>query len=443
MSQTPAHTHQPPTKQDLARLDNARTRLAAARMRVSEVQPYLSSLIWRLVFHPRLVWKDPVGDSMATDERGNVFVNVAWVEKASVDFIAAVLVHESYHLLRSHFSRTGDRDKLLANISGDAAINPDVDDCWPEHARDRNCIRPDSPLFPDKTPCGLSMEDYYELLEKQVKSGAIQMVRVSCGSCAGNKSDAEEPVDGPGGLKAQSDAAGKDGEDPADITPAEWETVKIAVAAEVNDIASGRKAGHVPQGLQRWAHDTMQPSPVDWRRVLSGVIKGVLRRSGMWDFTYTRPSRRKVPGVIMPALRAPNIRAAVVVDTSGSRSEPELQGDLDDIKALLKAAGADDILLVVVDAEVHARRRVRTAGQAGKLFSGGGGTDMRVGIESACKAEHGERPSIVIVLTDGETPWPDKAPPVRTAIVCPPQGPETPKWAIRVERTKAVKNARA
>ena len=39
---------------------------------------------------------------------------------------------------------------------------------------------------------------------------------------------------------------------------------------------------------------------------------------------------------------------------------------------------------------------------------GGGGTDMRVGIEAAMRVT---RPAVIIVITDGFTPWPETRPP--------------------------------
>lgn len=42
--------------------------------------------------------------------------------------------------------------------------------------------------------------------------------------------------------------------------------------------------------------------------------------------------------------------------------------------------------------------------------SGRGGTDMRVGIGEVWKMK--PRPALCLVLTDGQTPWPDQAGPV-------------------------------
>lgn len=45
---------------------------------------------------------------------------------------------------------------------------------------------------------------------------------------------------------------------------------------------------------------------------------------------------------------------------------------------------------------------------------GGGGTDLRSGFAAALRAT--PRPDVVVVLTDGQTPWPDERPPYRTVV---------------------------
>ena len=45
---------------------------------------------------------------------------------------------------------------------------------------------------------------------------------------------------------------------------------------------------------------------------------------------------------------------------------------------------------------------------------GGGGTDLRAGFARALRAR--PRPDVVVVLTDGQTPWPGERPPCRTVV---------------------------
>jgi predicted metal-dependent peptidase len=60
-------------------------------------------------------------------------------------------------------------------------------------------------------------------------------------------------------------------------------------------------------------------------------------------------------------------------------------------------------------------------------LSGGGGTDMRVGIAAALALA--QRPDVIVVLTDGLTPWPEH--PVGARVIAGLIGdgaPPTPEW---------------
>lgn len=387
--------------------------LSAARILIHEQEPYLGPVLWRVRFKevPEREW--PLRNALiATDETGLVRICDRLL-KEKPRRLAAEVVHELGHILRDHFGRRGDRIPELWNIAGDATINPDVISVWGEENLP-------SPILPAlfALPENQTAETYYEMLLKKAKR--IQ-VSVCCGGASGNRHPSEQ---GGGGE-----------EDEGKLDPEEWDAARVAVAAAIREHRK-KGRGQVPGGLDRWAEAELKPSPVDWRRVLSGAVKGELKVSGAWDYTYARPSRRRVGGAILPSLRSPCLRATIIIDTSGSRGQEDLAGDLADVRAVLKSSGCQDVSVLTVDAAVHGRKKVRTALQAGKLLEGGGGTDMRVGIEEACKAR--EKPQVLVVLTDGETPWPKEAPPVRTVVVLPEGGPETPEWAVRVERIEGA-----
>jgi predicted metal-dependent peptidase len=132
--------------------------------------------------------------------------------------------------------------------------------------------------------------------------------------------------------------------------------------------------------------------------------------------------------VVFPSLRRPMPRVAVVVDTSGSMGADELRAVLGEVAGVLRAVGIgrNRVTVLSCDADVHAVRRVNTVGDV--VLAGGGGTDMRVGIDQAMR--NAERPHIIIVLTDGYTPWPDARPGnVRViAGLVGENAPEPPSW---------------
>jgi predicted metal-dependent peptidase len=113
---------------------------------------------------------------------------------------------------------------------------------------------------------------------------------------------------------------------------------------------------------------------------------------------------------------------------------------LAEVEGLLARGGLrqTQVRVLAVDTNVHAVRRVSRASQV--ELAGGGGTNMGVGIAAAA-ALH-PRPSVIVVLTDGFTPWPDKSPKAVRVIVglltqpiIPTDRFALPTWAriVRIE----------
>ena len=194
----------------------------------------------------------------------------------------------------------------------------------------------------------------------------------------------------------------------------------------------------MPLGWQRWADDLLEPK-VDWRRALAAEVRaGVGSVAGCVDYSYMRPSRRaSVTGdVIMPALRRPLPTVAIVIDTSGSMSNDLLAAAVAEVKGILQGVGLDGDHLHVLscDAYVHGVQRITSARQI--ELRGGGGTNMGAGIDAALELR--PSPSVVVVLTDGYTPWPAD-PPKRARVVVGLVGAghwPAPSWArcVRIEK---------
>lgn len=128
-------------------------------------------------------------------------------------------------------------------------------------------------------------------------------------------------------------------------------------------------------------------------------------------------------------------RVAIVVDTSGSMGEAELNAALSEVTGVLREVGirGNRVTVLACDADVHTVAGVTKA--ADVELKGGGGTDMRVGIEAALAAP--DRPQVITVLTDGYTPWPDEMPSCRVIaglIGGAPSAP--PAWIEAVHITR-------
>jgi predicted metal-dependent peptidase len=66
------------------------------------------------------------------------------------------------------------------------------------------------------------------------------------------------------------------------------------------------------------------------------------------------------------------------------------------------------IWILPTDSKVHEVEKIRSFDLNKVRIKGGGGTNMSVGIEEALRIR--PRANIIVTLTDGATPWPEKKP---------------------------------
>lgn len=376
--------------------------LQAARVLATRRQPYLAVALHSLVLRTA-----PGLGTFAVDPAWRLYVDPAVLTVWSVEQVAAVLVHEVWHLLRDHASRggrVGVRGRERAwNTACDAEINDDL--------LEAGLPLPGTP----PTPARLRMADglLAEQYLAELPSSSARWT-VDCGS----------GVDGV--PRPWDDDRGDDG-----LTPVQADLVRAATAREVADAA---RVGTLPGGWERWASAVLRPQ-VDWRSVLAASVRGGLGwAAGSVDHTRSRPSRRgsASPGVVLSSLRRPVPVVAVVVDTSGSVDDAMLGQALAEVDGALQAGGVRREAVTVLSCDVQAgpAQRVRSAAQV--RLAGGGGTDLRVGIDAAAALR--PRPQLLVVLTDGRTPWP-AAPPsgVRVVVALLERSDVVPPaWAVVV-----------
>ncbi|MFJ8978350.1 VWA-like domain-containing protein [Streptomyces sp. NPDC102282] len=389
----------------MAELDT--TKLLAARYRAATDRPYLASALYALTVVP----SDEV-PTMGVDRHWRCYVSPGFVERTPVAELAAVWVHEVAHLLRDHHGRADllpaedRRDRHRVNVAQDCEINDDL-------------VADGLPL-----PAGRLEPRLFGLPEGQLFEAYLAALPPStwihdCGSGAHGEPSPWE-----------SDATGG----PAGVGAVEAESLRHHTAEAMR--AHVRARGTLPGGWKRWADEVLEPT-VDWRQALAGAVREAAAwAAGAVDYTYRRPSRRSAAlrGVVLPSLRRPLPRVAVVIDTSGSMGDGEIAAALAEVTGVLREVGirGNRVTVLACDADVQAVSRVTSAGQI--TLGGGGGTDMRVGIAAALAVP--ERPSIIVVLTDGHTPWPDENPACRlVAALVGPSAPAAPPWIETVRVT--------
>ena len=444
----------------------------AARLWITHHRPYYASVLYRCP----VVLTDRI-PTLAVDEHWRLYVNASFAATLSVEELATVLIHEVNHLLRDHAARArtaavnGADDRRRWNLAADAEINDDLagdglsapdwvlpssigcdDDDVAEHyyaalvatgvdaadvltgdGGDGGRGRPES-VGSTGTSGGARGGRRDERSDdgsddgsdggSAGRSGAQRSDQRAdrresrpdgAGACGDGSDAATGPKCGPGAggstFDGQIDAA--DAQAPA-VPASEASVLRRRVAEEVQ--RHHASIGSVPGGLVAWARETLNPT-VDWRAVLAATVRaGVAEVAGSADYTYRRFSRRSqaVPQVRLPGMieRIPSV--AVVVDTSGSMSDDQIARAFGEVQSILRSCGVMDqsVSVLTVDVNVTVYRRLSDVRRITQI--GRGGTDMSAGIAAA--AELRPSPDLIVVLTDGYTPWPVRSPRARVII---------------------------
>ena len=386
------------------------TRLAAARLLAAEAQPFLAVALYALT---------PLADdstpTFAVDESWRLYVNPRRLAEWPVTQAAGVLLHEVSHLIRDHAGRaravsvTGQQSRQLWNLAADAEINDDL--------LAAGIDLPPGAVTPQTLgmPAGKVAEFYHWRL---AGTADVPPLVPDCGpGCHGH----DERADSLSTLVL-----------PAGLSPAEALLVRKRVAEQITRFAA-QQPGMLAGGWLRWAEAVLRPR-LDWRTLLAAKIRSCAASvSGAADYSYTRPARRRVPRVVLPAMRSPIPRVAVIVDTSGSVADHLLTLAWTEVHGCLRQLGIRRDMLTVYAADTRTRPLPGPPRRQVSL-PGGGGTDMAAAIGAVLAAQ--PTPDMVVVITDGLTPWPpDK--PRRDVIVAllparfPP--PPAPAWARVVE----------
>ncbi|MFH9727714.1 VWA-like domain-containing protein [Streptomyces sp. NPDC017254] len=367
-------------------------KLFAARLLAVRARPYLATALFAL--HTVESRRVP---TMAVDRYWRCYVSPGFVDRTPVEELAGVWVHEVSHLLRDHHGRsdrvarlrgmTGPGARLLMNIAADCEINDD--------AFGDGLVVPEGAVTPEflGLPSGELMEDY--LRQFGLGPGTQAFAWLDCGS-------------GSDGLDREWDL-GPEGAD--GLSEQQRDAVRFRVAQAVKG-----RPGNASSGWKRWAEEVFHP-PQPWRELLGAAVRSAATGSGAGeDYSYGRPSRRSagVPGAVLPSLRRRPPRVSVIVDTSGSVSDAELGGALLEVAAISRAVGGRRDLVTVLSCDAAAHTVHPLCRAEGIPLVGGGGTNLRAGFTRALRAA--PRPDVIVVLTDGQTPWPESRPPCRTVV---------------------------
>ena len=388
--------------------------LQAARVRAAHQRSYFAPALFNLIpVETTLI------DSMAVDSYWRLYYNASWVSTHSVEENATLLIHEVSHLLRNHEERkraSGIKDPRRWNTAGDCEINDDL--------QAEGLPLPGDPPLPSKygLESGHNAEIYYKRLPAPPRPDEPDAGRAQlwcdCGSGAhGERRFWERPADD----EAQGGAPSVDS--------FKAELVRREVAQRIEEMS--HSGGDVSLGWRRWARATLAPK-IDYMATLRHAVRRALRAStvGRYDRTYRRPHRRQAyyGDFIMPSFYQPRPRPGFLIDTSSSMDDALLTRAVSELAGLTRQLGyGAEVIVACCDAAVHDVRKIFNAAQV-ELY-GGGGTDMRVGLQTFVDRTR-EPIDLLVIVSDCRTPWPEQIPPFPVITVRVGDG-TPPSWGNR------------
>lgn len=359
-------------------------RIAKIRSKLLLKTPFFGTI---LMTTPMIETRDV--PTAATDMRTIVY-NPDFFGRLSDDEVTFVLAHEVLHIAFKHGLRVQSRDRLVWNHAADYAIN------W--ILAQMNFTFVDGGLL-DRRYANMSAERIYDLLVQEQNPGDGQP-----GDSGPEGTD--QPLRG-------AESAGGMGQDlmPVDnLSPAEKAQVEQAINQQVAQAANmARMAGKMPAALDRAVTAILHPeAPVE------ELLRQLMTVHDTSDEDWSRRNRR-FTDVYLPARHNEAMGEVVVIgDTSGSVSQVEVNKIAGMVTRIVENMRPERVRMVWADAAVAGEQVFERGEPLDFEPAGGGGTDMRVPLEYVEQYE----PVVVVLVTDGHTPWPQHEPPYPLITCC-------------------------
>ena len=341
--------------------------------------------------------------------------NPGFINELTVEQCYGLIMHELEHVIRLHPVRLGSRDPQKFNIAADICVNGKRSNprcCYKENTS-KVIVPSEQGIFcPEDWSDELTAEEYYEKFPEDMDPSEHQ-----CGGDGDGDGDGDDGDDGDGDDdgdgKQQQKGGGKQKPKGNKTNPKIkgqlmdnhdlWRDSNVSedearqVVKDMVDQASEKSMGKVPGHLKEWLKQLAKPV-VNWRDILRKYIG---RHCGNRRSTYSRRNRRRDEFGMKGFSHHASSTMNVIIDTSGSVSQEELQQFFAEIEA---AAYRTKIRVLQWDHAFQGYTKYRRGDWKDFQIHGRGGTDMVAPVEWL--KENKLVADVQLMLTDGECHWP-------------------------------------
>lgn len=336
--------------------------ISRARTRLLINQPFFGSIAMSL--HVQSTQDIP---TMATDGKRLQF-NPEFVERIGGAMTEAVICHEVMHVVLKHHTRRNQRDPEKWNIACDYAINDILINSGVKLPED-----------------GLYDEQYHNQNAERIYDNLP-----------------DEDSNQPSGQRPQDfgivvDLTNNDGSPMSEAEKSQHESQLDARIFEAAQVAE-RTAGTLPGGIKQLVERMRKPKVV-WEDLIRKHLGG----STPDDYTFTRVNRKWLSSynIYMPAQQKFGLgELAVIVDSSGSVRDYELEQFLGEMVHIAADLGATRITVITCDTKVQAVEHYEAGEHIHALNTNGrGGTRAKPAFDYLI--DHGYEPDTIVYFTDG------------------------------------------
>lgn len=405
----------------MSNVSNEPWTLEQARLRACWKAPYFGEIIFsmRFVESPGMSEKTPV--PIAVDRFWNCYYDPDNIKSLTMDQAAFMLVKEAWHCWVDHSKRGarwhGGQEDLAEEfaVGSNFSVNPGVKEMnlEPPGGKDKNGkhVMP----FPDEHgfKANLTAEEYADAV---LQSNFVEKREKNGGSPP------------PGG--SASDGQQRPWESEGEMAGLEQPIREVISQNVAEQIA--KHQGNMPGSLKSQANAMLAPPVVRWQDELAARLRMMVDQvRGHKDYTWTKTKKRVSGGkkILLPSPISPLPRIALAIDTSGSMGSPDTQGRcLNELNHVIKAYGRA-IKVFAGDTCIQSEKVVTSASQV--EWVGNGGTDMKTICEEIAKRK--PKFDIIILLTDGCTPWPEPMRQKFIAVITPDGHESAPAWATQIK----------
>jgi predicted metal-dependent peptidase len=323
----------------------------------------------------------------ATDGRDEVYGR-SFIDSLSIQEVAFVVVHESFHKMYRHLTtwqKLWKEDARLANMACDYVINLEI------VTRDPNGTvvampKKDGKIIGllDRRFAGMNTKQVFDLLKKEQEEGG--------GAGGGGEGEGMDHHDWEGA---------------SELTKEEKEELAKQVDQAIRQgmIAAQKMHGKGAGGMSRELSDILEPK-VDWREQLREFVNATC---GGRDYSsWRKPNRRFLSSdTIMPSLVGERVANIVIgCDTSGSITNADHARNLSETDAILTVVTPDKLHIIYWDHTMAGHEvyddSTRSSFRNSTKPVGGGGTDPAA-MERYLK-EKDIKADCIIMFTDGYVP---------------------------------------